>query len=121
MGSLRLPFPVVHPCVLSIALLFFPALDSSAQESAQNTTAPAHLAFVDGSATLEREGQSEPADAGMPLVAGDRLRTTRGRVEVLFPDGTALEVDEYASIELQAPTLLRLTAGRVLLIVAGVN
>jgi hypothetical protein len=121
MGSVRLPSPVVHPCVLSIALLFFPALDGSAQESAQNTTAPAHLAFVDGSATLEREGQSEAADSGMPLVAGDRLRTTLGRVEVLFPDGTALEVDEFASIELQAPTLLRLTAGRVLLIVAGVN
>lgn len=121
MGSLRLPFVVVRIGLLTLALLFVTALVSSAQDAPQETPTPAHVAFVDGSATLERDGQSESAASGMPLVPGDRLRTTRGRVEVLFPDGSALEVDEFASIELQAPALLRLTSGRILLIVAGVS
>ena len=82
---------------------------------------PAHIGFVDGGATLIREDVTEPATAGAPLVDGDQVRTTSGRVEVLFPDGSALDVDEHTSFELQAPGLLRLTAGRVLLIVAGAS
>jgi Family of unknown function (DUF6600)/FecR protein len=82
---------------------------------------PPHIAFVDGSATLDREDVSEPAAPGAPLVPGDRVRTARGRVEVLFPDGSALDVDEYSSFELQAAVLLRATSGRVLLVVAGAS
>jgi hypothetical protein len=80
---------------------------------------PAHIAIVDGVAAIDREGESQEAVASMPLVAGDRLRTERGRLEVLFPDGTTLDLDEFASVELQAPTLLRVTAGRVLLTITG--
>jgi hypothetical protein len=82
---------------------------------------PPHVAIVDGVATLDREDMTEPATAGAPLVPGDRLRTERGRAEVLFPDGSAIDLDEYSSIELQGPTLLRVTSGRVRLSVAGTN
>src|SRR5438128_1105021 len=82
---------------------------------------PPHVAIVDGAATLDREDLSEPATAGAPMVPGDRLRTERGRAELLFPDGSAIDLDEYTSIELQGPTLLRVTSGRVRLTVAGSN
>ena len=57
--------------------------------------------------------------AGVPFLPGDRLRTTGGRIEVLFPDGSALEIDEYSSVDLLSPTLLRVTSGRIMLIVSG--
>jgi hypothetical protein len=82
---------------------------------------PAHIAYVDGRATLDRENETDDAIPGVPLVSGDRLRTERGRVELLFPDGTALDIDEFSSVEMQSPTLLRVTEGRVLLIVTGAN
>jgi hypothetical protein len=91
------------------------------QTRADPAQAPAHVALVDGLASLEREAQAEPASAGTPLVPGDRLRTDSGRVEVLFPDGSALDVDDYSSVDLQSPTLLRVTTGRVKLTVAGAN
>ena len=54
---------------------------------------PAHIAVVDGTATIERDGRVETAEENILLLAGDRLRTERGRVEVLFADGSALDLD----------------------------
>ncbi len=74
---------------------------------------PAHLAVVDGIASLERDGSgAQPAAEGMPFVPGDRLRTERGRVELLFPDGTALDLDEFTVLELSAIDRLQLFEGR---------
>lgn len=50
---------------------------------------PAYLARGDGEATLERDGVAEPATRNIPFVAGDRVRTAAGRVEIAFPDGSA--------------------------------
>ena len=86
---------------------------------AQETPAPAHLAVVDGNATIERDNNSEPAASGMLLLSGDRLSTTSGRAEVLFPDGSSLAVDEYSAVDLQDDTLVRVLSGRVILQVAG--
>jgi uncharacterized protein DUF6600/FecR-like protein len=80
---------------------------------------PPHLAIVDGTVTLDREDVTEPATGGVPMVPGDRLRTERGRAELLFPDGSALDLDEYTTIELEGPTLMRMTSGRVILFAAG--
>ena len=74
---------------------------------------PAHIAVIDGRATLEREGRVEQATENEPLLAGDRLKTTQGRVEVLFSDGSALDLDEDTSVDLLSESLLRLRAGRV--------
>ena len=67
------------------------------QDADQPTTpAPAHLSFVDGSATLDRESQARTGNRracrSFPAIA---CRRPRGRVEVLFPDGSALDVDEF--------------------------
>src|SRR5262245_40682344 len=104
-----------------LGVFFLSSVNLAAQDAARSTSAPAHLAYVEGAATLEREGQAETAVSGMPFVAGDRLQTTRGRVEVLFPDGTSLAIDEFTTVELQDRALVRMPAGRVLLTVAGVN
>jgi uncharacterized membrane protein YgcG len=110
MGVLRLP-------TICFGLIVFAA--SVAPAHAQDAAAPAHLAFVDGTATVERDGEVQQADSGVPFLPGDRLRTTAGRVEAIFPDGTSLAVDEYSSVDLQADTLVRITGGRILLLIPG--
>jgi hypothetical protein len=72
---------------------------------------PAYLAVVEGNATLERDGEINPAVQNMPFVPGDRLRTADGRVQIAFPDGTAIEVAEYSEVESVSPTRVRLLAG----------
>ena len=86
---------------------------------AQDSAPPAHIAFAEGTASLDREGQAQTVTAGLPFLVGDRLRTAGGRIEVLFPDGSALDIDEYSSVDLLSPTLLRVTGGRIMLIVPG--
>jgi len=79
---------------------------------------PAHLAVVDGAAQLERDGTLETAEENTPLLSGDRLRTDRGRVEVLFSDGSALDIDEFSNVDLLSESLVRLTSGRIRLSIA---
>jgi len=104
--------------LLSVAALGL-AVPVHAQESEPEYGAPAHVAFVDGSATLEREGRTETSALNMPLLSGDRLRTADGRVEVVFEDGGALHLDERTTIDIQSDDLLRLTDGRIRLDIAG--
>ena len=110
-------FPRTTLTLLAAWCAFSPT--AFAQDS--DAAPPPHLAIVDGTATLDREDVTEPAAGGAPLVPGDRLRTERGRAELLFPDGSAIDLDEYSTIELEGPTLLRMTSGRVLLFAAGSN
>jgi hypothetical protein len=72
---------------------------------------PAYLSLVEGVVMLERNGESEPAVRDMPFVQGDRLRTEAGRVEIQFPDGTAIEIGEYSLVEAVTPSRVRLLAG----------
>ena len=74
--------------------------------------------MVDGTAELERDGQRETAEENVPLLAGDRLRTARGRVEVLFSDGSALALDQNTDVDLLSDSLLRVQAGRIRLAIA---
>jgi hypothetical protein len=74
---------------------------------------PAHVSFVDGAAVLERDGQPDAAPANMPLLAGDRLRTQDGRVEILFADGSTLHLDANTTLDFQSDELVRLLDGRI--------
>ena len=47
----------------------------------------------------------------MPLLAGDRLRTADGRVEILFADGSTLHLDMRSTIDVQSDDLVRLLGG----------
>jgi hypothetical protein len=74
---------------------------------------PAHVSHAVGNAWLHRDGAADDAPVGVPLLAGDLLRTRQGRLEVLFADGSVLSLDEETDAELLADNLLRLTRGRV--------
>src|SRR5918995_6198331 len=94
--------------LLCVALPVLAVLTAGAAE-AQNPTpseyegpAPAHVSFVEGSVTLEREGRIDDAPANMPLLAGDRVRTRNGRAEILFADGSTLHLDQDTTLDLQS-------------------
>ena len=74
---------------------------------------PAHISLVDGAAVLEREGRTESAPASMPLLAGDRVRTQNGRVEILFEDRSTLHLDTGTLVDFQSDDVIRLLEGRV--------
>lgn len=108
---------------IAVASLLF-ALCVAARGSAQEATradagAPAHISFVEGVAVLERDGRTDDAPANMPLLAGDRVRTRAGRVEILFADGSTLHLDHNTAIDLQSDELVRLLDGRMRLSIPG--
>lgn len=105
--------------LFSLAALGSLAAPVYAQDQQPDYGAPAHVAFVDGTVTLEREGRTETSALNMPLLSGDRLRTAEGRVEVLFDDGSALHLDERTTIDVQSDDLLRLIDGRIRLNLSG--
>ncbi len=80
---------------------------------------PAHISVVDGAAVLERDGRNETAPASMPLLAGDRVRTQNGRVEILYSDGSTLHLDTNSVVDFQSDEVIRLLDGRVRLNIAG--
>jgi len=88
--------------------------------SEQETVSPAHVALVDGVASLEREGRSE-SPLNMPLLSGDRLKTADGRVEVQFADGSTLHLDRSTTIDVQSDDLIRLIDGRVRVNIPGAS
>ena len=114
-----------HPSLILAASALL-LLSVPARGSAQNpvdvqapSDPPAHVSVVDGTAAIDREGRSEPAVPSMPLIEGDRLRTDRGRVEVLFPDASYLHVDQFATVDMLTGSLLRLLTGRIVVGAAG--
>jgi len=107
----RLPL-TARGLVLRFAFIACWCVGLSRAAIAQEQPPPAYLAVVEGAATIEHGGgESEPAVRDMPFVEGDRLRTENGRVEIQFPDGTAIEVGEYSLVEALSPTRVRLLAG----------
>jgi len=88
-------------------------------ESSQDEGPPAHVSYVEGNVTLERDGRPENGVLNMPLESGDRLRTNDGRVEVLFGDGSALYADAQSTIDVQSDDLLRLIDGRLRIAIIG--
>jgi hypothetical protein len=79
---------------------------------------PAHISSVSGSVTLEREGKLEPAEANVPLLSGDRLRTSSAsRVEVLFSDGSTFTLDEESDLDVLSESLVRLLEGKMRLMI----
>src|SRR5688572_20372057 len=100
--------------VVAFTLVVAPAV---AQDGSD--TAPAHVAFVEGTVILERDGRSDASPSSMPLLAGDRLRTQAGHAEILFADGSALHVDHHTVIDFQSDEVVRLLEGRMRLNIAG--
>jgi ferric-dicitrate binding protein FerR (iron transport regulator) len=81
--------------------------------------APAHISLVEGTAVLERDGQTDASPSSMPLLAGDRVRTRAGRVEILFADGSTLHLDANTVVDFQSDEVIRLLDGRIRVNIAG--
>jgi hypothetical protein len=103
---------IVGPWSVARGLAQQPAPAAASQEVAKDDV-PAHLAVVDGAVTLERDGQARTADINTVLLEGDRLRTDRGRAEILFGDGSALDLDEFTGVDLLSASLVRLRGGQL--------
>jgi hypothetical protein len=81
---------------------------------AQDTAPPpAHISFVEGTATIEHDGESEPAVVNFPVVEGDRIRTLNGRVEIMFPDASSIAIDPNSEVELLSAMRVRVLAGGI--------
>ncbi|HEY6210891.1 MAG TPA: FecR family protein, partial [Vicinamibacterales bacterium] len=102
---------------ISGVLLALSSVALPSRVHAQADLPPAQIAVLDGDVSLLRDGQPITAIVNMPVVAGDRLTTTAGRVEVLFPDGVALDLDEGVTLDFTAETRVRLSSGRAILVV----
>ncbi len=61
----------------------------------------ATLRALEGSATVEREGEREAARAGLELWLGDRLETVEGRATVVYADGTLVVLEPGGSLRLE--------------------
>src|SRR5687767_13055186 len=73
---------VPRTLVALLALLAAPAFAAAQTQASYDI--PAHVASVDGVALLERTDGDEALETNLTLVEGDRVRTRRGRVEILF-------------------------------------
>jgi hypothetical protein len=104
---------------LLCAAVFLFATSLGAQDA--STDPPAHISFVEGAAVLERDGQPDASPMNMPLLAGDRVRTDAGRVEILFTDGSTLRLDANTLVDFQSDELVRLLDGRVRLSIPGAD
>jgi hypothetical protein len=93
--------------------------EGQAAQPEPEVAAPAHVSYVEGTAVLEREGRAEDSPLNMPLLSGDRLKTSDGRVEVLFADGGALHLDNRTILDFQSDDLARLIEGRLRLNIPG--
>ena len=104
-----------HAVIASGSILLALAFAGSAyaQDPPTEAETPAHISLVEGVAVLERDGSTDNAPANMLLLAGDRIRTRVGRVEILFADGSTLHLDHNSAIDLQSDELVRLLDGRV--------
>src|SRR5262245_34868261 len=101
----------ISPIVfIAATLLAFGVPHVLAQES---TAAPAHISFVEGTVTLDRGGEVEAVALNMPVVEGDRVRTSAGKVQILFPDGSAVDLDPNSEIEYLGGARIRIYAGTV--------
>lgn len=100
-----------------LAVLLLSGAPASAQDTARQ--APAHVALVEGTAILERDGETDSSPTSMPLLAGDRLRTRAGRVEILYADGSTLHMDANTVVDFQSDEVIRLLEGRIRLNIVG--
>ena len=103
---------------LACATLVYPAVRPALAQDAAVESAPAHISFVEGNVVLERDGQTDNSPASMPLLAGDRVRTQAGRVEILFADSSALHLDQQSVVDFQSDEVVRLLDGRMRLNIA---
>jgi uncharacterized protein DUF6600 len=102
-----------RPPALLIVFCAAVCISSLPAEAQESSPPPAHISFVEGAVTIDHDGEVQPAVVNMPLVGGDRVRTEDGRVEVMFPDGSAIEIDPQSEVEVLGDWRVRVLAGTI--------
>jgi hypothetical protein len=92
---------------------------ANASYDADWVSIPAYVSAVSGAAQLERAGEVIRDFEQVPLEVGDYLSPTRGRVEILFSDGTTVALDEYSAVSVDAAQAWRLHGGRIKAVLRG--
>jgi hypothetical protein len=110
MGAARLLVPSIRVFLLSAVLILACGFVARAQDA---PGPPAHVSYVEGTAMVGHDGEWEAAMINLPLVEGDRVRTTAGRVQVAFPDGTNIDLDPYSEIVFVTASRIRVSAGSI--------
>ena len=110
MGSARLP---------SLLLLSVCSPPRRLRTPSHRTTNPRHTSRTPRASSPSNVRARRGGGRRNDLLPGDRLRTSAGRAEILFPDGSSLAIDEHTVLDLLDRALLRLTAGRTRLTVPG--
>lgn len=92
------------------------ARPSLAQVAAEQNQAPpaGYVSALEGSGRVDRDGEQIDAERGLPIAAGDRVRTEAGRLEITLTDGSRLHLDRFSEIELPTDLVVRLARGRLL-------
>jgi hypothetical protein len=104
----------VSAAVLSCIWVAWSVPGVAAAAEVADTPPPGHVSATEGTARLEREGDIDDLAVGMALVAGDRVRTDAGRVEITLADGGLLHLDRYSEIDWASDSVVRLGRGRLL-------
>jgi hypothetical protein len=86
---------------------------SARAQDAYPPVPPAYISFVDGDALMSHEGAFEPAVINTPIVEGDRIRTRTGRVQVVFPDGSAIDISRQSDVVFLTDTRVSVLSGSI--------
>ena len=114
---------VVCSCASSAAAQGFPSevpQETAAPES-PDLAPPLYAATVTGAATLTRDGATSPLDANAPVIDGDRIRTSAGRVELAGSPSANVFIDEHSVLDIVSSERLRAVGGRVRVVVKDVS
>lgn len=106
-------------CASVLAIVLCSALPVWAQDGGapdtQNLPAPASITYVDGEVQYLNAGAAERADApGIMVNDGDGVRTSRGRAELVFGDGSVLHLADNTAVDVLGQQRLRLLSGRII-------
>jgi hypothetical protein len=115
-----IPLSLAAGLLITAVAAAWPALaqepPSAAALQASVLPAPPHVVYVEGEASLIRDGASDLPSPNAPLIEGDRLRTTRGRAEIGLPTGAAVFIDEHTTLDLRTTNRMRVLNGRIRLV-----
>jgi hypothetical protein len=96
--------------LLAITVALVVALLASVAFAGDDVTSLSYISYLERYATIRPAHGDETIDAivNMPVLAGDRLDTSRGaRVEVQLADGSTVWVDEFSTLDFDALALSR--------------
>ena len=94
----------------AIAAVFGGLLVAAVACAGDDVTSLSYISYLERYATLQpgHGGESLDVVVNMPVLAGDRLDSTRGaRVEVQLADGSTIWVDEFSTLDFDAIALSR--------------